>query len=277
MSPFRILVVDDEELARERLRVLLAKYADGAAHIPSLSGALSLDVDFACDGIEAIEKIRQCEPQVVVLDIQMPEVSGFDVLLQFPERRFEVVFQTAFSEFALKAFDVAAVDYLLKPFPPERLYQALNRALSRVVSAPQGPLTAPTPTAPESLSAERTLVEALRSQRVHLENIAVRAGTRVRMVPVSEVHYFLSEDHVTTLFTEEFSFACDPSLSALEERLDPHLFLRIHRNAIVNLREVASFTLESNATLTLKSGVTLKVSRERKKDLRALLDEDPSF
>ena len=118
-------------------------------------------------------------------------------------------------------------------------------------------------------------METLRSQRVHLENIAVRAGTRVRMVPVNEVHYFLSEDHITTLFTEELSFACAPSLSALEERLDPHLFLRIHRNAIVNLREVASFTLESNATLTLKSGVTLKVSRERKKDLRALLDEDP--
>jgi len=254
----RVLVVDDEDLARERLVLLLQKFAERRA----LSGTTgpTLEIEEARDGVEAVEKIREREPDLVFLDIQMPEISGFDVLLQFPDRRFEVIFQTAYSEFALKAFEVAAADYLLKPFPPERFEQALTRALERLGENVDRPV---------DNSVDKSFASAL----VHLEHVAVRVGSRVKMIPVEEIQYFLSEDHMTQLFTKETSYACDPSLSALEERLDPRHFLRVHRNAIVNRREVASFTLETNATLTLKSGVTLKVSRERKKDLKALLGE----
>jgi two-component system LytT family response regulator len=265
--------VDDEELARERLRLLVGKYAE-----TRLGGANALRVEEAVDGIDAIERIRTLTPDVVLLDIQMPEVGGFDVLFQFPQRTFEIVFQTAYGEYALKAFEVAAVDYLLKPFTPERLYEALDRALARCAArratGSAGAAGAPgAPGASDELGPDSALVASLREQRIHLDHLAVRVGSRVRMVPVNEIQYFLSEDHVTTLFTRDTSYACDPSLSALEERLDPRGFLRIHRNAIVNLREISSFTLESNASLTLRSGVTLKVSRERKKELKALIGD----
>jgi two-component system, LytTR family, response regulator len=257
VTDIKILIADDEELARQRLKLLIDKA------VVTLN--VSVTCVFAEDGASAIEMIHSEQPNIVFLDVQMPEVDGINVALNFPQRDFSLIFQTAHADYAIKAFEMSATDYLLKPYSSDRLLQALKKALNeqqnlRVNSKETG----------EKLIAD-PLASALSSENIFLEHIAVKAGSRIRFVPVEEIKYFLSTDHMTQLFTAETDFACDPSLGTLEERLPPKEFLRIHRNAIVRLKEIVTFQQEGNATVTLKSGVELKVSRERKKILKDVM------
>lgn len=239
--PIKVMVADDEPLARLRIRNYLEQ------HHPEF------EVIDAKDGLAALEGITSQKPDIVLLDIEMPILSGFDVLDQVSPRTFQVVFQTAYDEFAVKAFDANACDYLLKPFSDERLARALQKAL--------GQKAQPDP-------AVSRLLDHLALEGHYLRRLAFRVGPRMRLVDVTEVDYFLSEQHATRAFLPQIDFVYDQSLTYLESRLDPKMFQRIHRNAIVKLAAIA--TLGAN-DLVLKNGVHLSVSRERRKHLRANL------
>lgn len=232
MTSFRqVLIVDDEELARLRIRRYFeAKRPD-------------LEIREAKDGVDGLQAIRERAPDLLFLDIEMPGLSGFDLLRQLESRPFAVIFQTAFDQFAIRAFDENAVDYLLKPFTDQRLEQALAKAKV-------DPLPKISP----------ALIEAGR----YLERFVVTAGARTRVIDADEVLYFLSERHVTRIMMDGIDFAYDQSLTHLEQHLDPRRFVRIHRNSIVALRAVAHVERGTNAKVKLKSGQVLAVSRERK-------------
>lgn len=244
----KVLIVDDEELARLRIKSYLAR-----TH-PTFA------VQEAEDGVDALVKIGAWEPDLVLLDIEMPGLGGFDMLRQLPDPPFQVVFQTAYDQFAVKAFDANACDYLLKPFTDERLEKALAKAVARVRKSE-----------PATIAPLAGLDRALLADGRYLERFVVAVGSRSKVIEASEVHYFLSESHVTRIMLDKIDFAYDHSLTYLEEHLDPERFLRVHRNVIVALGAVASVQRGDRAAVTLKSGQELAVSRERKSALLAAL------
>lgn len=240
----RVLIVDDEELARIRLTRYL-----GQKH-PAFT------VETAEDGFEALEKIPEFKPDLVFLDIEMPELSGFDVLMALEKRPFRVIFQTAYDEFAVRAFEQNACDYILKPFTDERLAQSLAKAGA---PPPGDPLAG--------------LERALNAAKVYMTKIVIKAGSRSRLIDHRDVLGFLSEDHATKVVLPTIEYAYDHSLTFLEERLDPRVFLRIHRNGIVNLHAIKGTETSGKRTaVTLSNGLEVAVSRERKKALAAALE-----
>ena len=168
-EPARILIVDDEELARQRV----------ARYVRSAEGAFV--VEEADSGVAAVDAIRAFRPDVVFLDVDMPGMTGLEVLGQFEERPFKVIFATAYDEFAVRAFEEQACDYLLKPFTAERLHEALSRALARA----------------DGEQRLRALEERLGGR---LRRFAVKQGTRTRAVEEEEVACFVSRDHVTCVY-----------------------------------------------------------------------------
>ena len=242
----KILIVDDEELARRRIRVTLEKQSDH-----------EWEVLEAVDGVDALEKIPSFDPDVLFLDIQMPELTGFDVLRHAGPLRAKVVFQTAYDEFAVRAFEVNACDYLLKPFTDDRLRSALDRALGAGAS---GAVVAP------------KLDAHFQAQRSFQDRFVIKIGAKRKMLTETDIDYFVSVEHVTHAVAHGVEYAYDQSLTQLQERLDPARYARIHRNCLVKLTAIASFTGGPEATVLLKSGARLKASREGARLLKRLLD-----
>jgi two-component system LytT family response regulator len=247
----RILIVDDEETARQGIRSLIARRVPAAAAVDA-----ALEVHEAKNGVEALQLIADLRPAVVFLDVEMPVMSGFDVLMQTEARDFQVIFQTAHGEFALRAFEENACDYLLKPFTDERFYKALDRALDAGAGS--------------SAALER-LDAYLRSEKRFLKHLVFRAGLRAKVVPVAEILYLLSEDHATTAYMDDGDFVHASSLEALEAKLDPEVFLRIHRNALVNREAIKSVKSGAPMAVTMRDGRVLVVAKERRARLRPLL------
>jgi two-component system LytT family response regulator len=242
-EPARILIVDDEELARQRV----ARYVRAADE--------TLVVAEADSGISAVEAIRAFRPDVVFLDVDMPGMTGLEVLGQFEERPFKVIFATAYDEFAVRAFEEQAVDYLLKPFTAERLREALGRALSRAGDE-------------ERLRA----LEARLGGR--LRRLVVKQGARLRAVEEEEISCFVSRDHVTCVyFGDGREGVVDLSLARLEERLDADRFVRLHRHSLVRAAAVAAIVTDRDGHLwaELSNGMRVAVSRSRRREARALI------
>jgi two-component system, LytTR family, response regulator len=229
------MIIDDERLARLRIRNYLQE------HHPDF------ELREACDGYEALETIPHFQPEIIFLDVEMPELSGFDVLCQIENPFFQVIFETAYDQFALRAFEVNACDYLLKPFSDDRLQNALARALRRDQGEAQ----------------LKRLESHLREQGKYLEKLVVKIGNRSKLLECRNIRYFLSEEHSTRVFLETVNYDYDYSLNFLEERLDPNRFIRIHRNCIVRLEEISSFSQKTNMSVTLRDGTILKVARNR--------------
>ena len=242
-EPARILIVDDEELARQRV----------ARYVRSAEGAFV--VEEADSGVAAVDAIRAFRPDVVFLDVDMPGMTGLEVLGQFEERPFKVIFATAYDEFAVRAFEEQACDYLLKPFTAERLHEALSRALARA----------------DGEQRLRALEERLGGR---LRRFAVKQGTRTRAVEEEEVACFVSRDHVTCVyFGDGREGVVDLSLSRLEERLDAERFVRLHRHSIVRAAAVTALATDRDGRLwaELSNGMRVAVSRARRREAKALL------
>ena len=252
----RVLVVDDEQPARRRLIDLIARRPD-----LELAGT-------SADGREAIEAILTGDPDLVLLDVQMPELTGLDVVRTIgAERMPPIIFVTAHDRYALRAFELAAVDYLLKPFDDARFDQAASRA--------------------HELIRLRTTDE-LRTQLVHLlaatdgkphapspfvERLAVRERKEIRIVAVSEIDYITASGPYAELHVAGEALLHRERMQSLEEVLDPARFCRIHRSAIVNLARIAAIepVPSGDSSLRLCSGTVLRVSRARLAELNSRL------
>lgn len=246
----RVLIVDDEPAARRRLNIMLEE----------------LDVEVvgeAANGVEALERVHERSPDVLLLDIAMPEVDGFDVAQHLTEPRPLIIFQTAYDEYALKAFEHEALDYVVKPVTLDRLRQALARARARLEATSRPALTM------ELLDRIRAAVGgAPRRPR-----LLVRDGAGRLLVPYREILKFAADEGTVQAHTSAGVYATDYTLAELESRTGGG-FLRVNRGELVNLEHVAR--IESNgdgsATIVLTDGSRVHVSRRRASDVRRSLE-----
>jgi two-component system LytT family response regulator len=231
----RIVIVDDEPLAIQRIEDLLAR----EEHVTI--------VGTASDGDEALALIREKRPDLVFLDVKMPAKTGLEVAEMLGEEMPVTIFTTAYDRFALKAFDVAAVDYLVKPFDDDRFLQALRRARKAVEAAPR------------------------RSE--FIDRISVESRGQVRVVPVAIIDYITASGPYAELHVGDRTFAVRERMQTLEEKLDPALFFRIHRSAIVRLDRIDTLRHAAGGdyAVRLKNGTELSVSRGRRDELEAKL------
>ncbi|MGA8810364.1 MAG: response regulator [Thermoanaerobaculia bacterium] len=256
-KPIRVLIADDEALARDRIADLLAHEAN------------VLIAGTASTGLEAIEAIRTLNPDLVFLDVQMPGRTGLEVVDDIgAEKMPATIFVTAFDKFALNAFDRAAVDYLVKPFDDDRFAQAFRRArkmieleevqevTQRLLSLLHQPPTEPT--APK---------------HDYLERISVESRGQVRVVPVEKVDYITADGPYAELHVGDRVFAIRERMQTLEERLDPAIFFRIHRSAIVRLDRIDTLLRHPGGDygVRLKNGTELSLSRGRRDELEEKL------
>ena len=257
----RVLVVDDEPLARMRIEDLLS-HVEGA----ELAGT-------AANGVEAVERIRALRPDVVFLDVQMPGKTGIEVVREIgPDAMPVTIFVTAFDQFAVQAFDVAAVDYLVKPFDDERFEAAFARARQRLALEGLGALR-------ERLLAVLQDPAAAPAQppgsaaAAYLERIAVEMRGKVKSVPVDQIDYIVASGPYAELHVGDRRYLIREAMQTLEERLDPSRFMRVHRSMIVRLDLIE--TLHRGAggdyEVQLKNGARVKVSRSRREALERWL------
>lgn len=249
MSALRVMLVDDEAPARALMREYLA--ADPGVSI----------VAECANGFEAVKAIAEHRPDLVFLDVQMPKLDGFEVLelLDDPPA---VVFCTAYDEFALRAFEVHAVDYLLKPFGRERLAEALVRVRERQAAREAGGAAAAAD--PAKLAADAREPGRL------LERIVIRDGAQVHVVPVERIEAIEAQDDYAAIHTRERTWLKHQALATLETQLDPGRFIRVHRSFIVNVECIARLELmaKDNRVALLHGGREVPVSRSGYQRLR---------
>ncbi|MCP4664496.1 MAG: response regulator transcription factor [bacterium] len=248
------IIVDDEPLAREKLRGFLESESD-------------IEVIAECrDGAEALITIEQEKPDLVFLDVQMPELDGFEVLDNLDRTHLPtVIFVTAYDQYALKAFEVHAVDYLLKPFDRERFREALNRARieleRRQVSGMKRHLEA--------------LLEDIESRRSkYPERLVVKTSGRVVFLKVAEIDWVDAAGNYVKLHTGNESLLLRETMGRIEERLDPRQFLRIHRSTIVNIEGIRELQQQFHGdyVVILKTGQRLTLSRSYRDKIQELLE-----
>ena len=237
----RVLIADDEAPARSRLRQMLAASAD-----LEIAGE-------AESGTQTMELVAELKPDVVLLDIQMPGSTGIDVAACLPEPRPHIIFCTAYEQHAVDAFELHAVDYLLKPISRARLAQALERVRGLSAGGHE----------PAALD------RAIRSQWPSPARFLVRSGAHYLVVGESKVIYFASEDGLTRLVADGAQYWMDPTINDLEQRLDPRRFFRISRASLIALNAVTEvFPMPGGSgEVLLKNGQRLEVSRRRFRDL----------
>jgi len=238
MNTLRAIIADDEELARRILREYLASEPD-------------IEIVAECpNGFEAVKAVNDLKPDLLFLDVQMPKLDGFEVL-ELVDSAVAVVFVTAYDQYAMRAFDAAAVDYLLKPFTTERFRASLDRVRGRFSAA----------AAPPQLP--RDLKLASRAPEEYLERLVVKDGPRVHVIPVGKLDYAEAQDDYVALRSEGKSWLKQQTISGLETALDPRRFLRVHRSFLVNMERIAR--LEPNTKDTwlaiLRDGTKIPMSR----------------
>lgn len=246
----RVLIVDDEPLARDTARIVLTSDPD-------------IEIAGACSGIDAAAQIAQTKPDLVFLDVQMPGVDGFDVIAQVGLAAMPpIVFVTAYDQYAVRAFDVHAIDYVLKPYDDRRLLAALSRAKQRIA---------------ERQSSTATLSEVLADHPRTLHRFAVRERDRVMFVDATDVDALEAADDYVELHVGDTVHLMRERLGDLEARLDPAQFARIHRSTIVNLARVRELhpLVRGDALVVLEGGATFRLSRSRRDEFERRLSDSP--
>jgi two-component system LytT family response regulator len=238
MKTLRAIIADDEELARRILREYLTCESD-------------IEIVQECaNGFEAVKAVNELRPDVLFLDVQMPKLDGFEVL-ELLDASVAVVFVTAFDQYAMRAFDAAAIDYLLKPFTAERFRASLDRVRARFNgTAPQAPL-------PKDLKA------AARAPGEYLERLVVKDGPHVHVIAAAKLDYAEAQDDYVALRSEGKTWLRQQTISSLEMALDPRRFLRVHRSFLVNLDRITRVDPNTKDTWSavLRDGSKIPVSR----------------
>ena len=248
-ATIRAIIVDDEQLARHVVRQLLAEHQE-------------ITVVAECaNGIEAVKAVAEHQPSLIFLDVQMPKLTGFDVL-ELINTDAAVIFTTAFDQYAMRAFEVHAVDYLLKPIGRDRFETALTHAKTRLEKQSPNPR-------PEELSA------AARPPQQFLERLVVKDGTKVTIIPTTKLDYAEAQDDYVALASAGKKHLKQQTIASLEACLDPKSFVRIHRSYIVNLERVTRIEPygKDSKIAMLSDGTRLPVSRSGYAKLQELLDQ----
>ena len=254
MSRVRVVVVDDEPLARRRILRLLKEQQRDAVEV----------VAVCADGEQAVVAIREACPDLVFLDVQMPGVDGFQVLERLEGNLPSVIFVTAHDQYALRAFEVHALDYLLKPFDPERFRRAFERGRSQLERRTAGQSQRIVALLEEMAAERRALEERVAETRPkYLEWVMVRGREKIEFVRTEGVDWIEAEGNYVRLHAGRESYLIREKISTLEERLDPAHFLRVHRSTMVNLNRVGELRPlpSGDCVMLLKDGTELKLSR----------------
>lgn len=243
--PIRALLVDDEELARRGLRVRLERAGDIAI------------VGECANGRDAITAIGRLDPDLVFLDVQMPELSGFDVIDAIGTARVPyVIFVTAYDQYAVRAFEIHAVDYLLKPFTAERLRSAVQRVRDHA-----------------ALVGLKTNTALNQEGSTYTTRMVFKSRGRILFLPVDEIRWIAAEENYVRICAGNESHLLRDTMARLETRLDPNVFLRVHRSSIVNLHYVKEVKNQSDgeSLVVLKSGEQVAMSRSYRARIYKLL------
>lgn len=227
----RTLIVDDEPLARDSIRVLLERDPE-------------IEIVGECSGVDAAALVARKRPHIMFLDVQMPEVDGFDLLGRIGEQAVPaVVFVTAYDEFAIKAFEVEALDYLLKPFDDARFARTLQRAKQRALAPPA-------------------------KSEGYRQRFLVRVRERIVIVNAGDVDWIEAADYYVTMHAGGHQYLLREPLADLQKALDPAVFFRVHRSAIVNLARIREIhpMFHGDSVLVLDDGSQVKLSRSRRED-----------
>jgi two-component system, LytTR family, response regulator len=238
----KTLIVEDDPLARKRIESLLQQDP-------------KIEIVGRCkDGEEAVAAISGQKPDLVFLDIQLPKIDGFEVLKMIDPKHFpQIIFATAFDQYALKAFDYHAIDYLLKPFDDQRFYKAVTAAKERILRDDS-----------ENISDRvQALLNYVKRDEVFLKRILIKTDNRIRIIPVEDIHWFEADGYNIKIFTQTESFKLRQTMKEMEEKLDPEIFLRIHRSYIINMdfiKEIQEW-FRGDYLVILKSGKKLTISK----------------
>jgi len=243
----RVILVDDESLARKLVRKYLEEFSDFEI------------VDECADGFEAAKSIAQYKPDLIFLDIQMPKLDGFE-LLELLDPRPCVIFTTAFDEYALKAFESSAVDYLLKPFGKERFNKAINNFRDRFASTIHQIST-------------KTLIEEVQNAASELDRIAVKSGNEIRILQLKDIRYLEAHDDYVKIFTHADMFLKKQTLTYYENHLPEKQFVRIHRSVILNIEDILRIEQaeKDGHWIILKDLSRLSLSRSGYQKLKGVL------
>jgi two-component system LytT family response regulator len=247
METIRALIIDDEQLARE----LIKNYLNHHSGIQLIG---------ECEnGFEGARVIAELKPDLVFLDIQMPKLNGFE-MLELIDDPPEIIFITAHNDFAIRAFEMNAVDYLLKPYSKERLLAAVQKATEKILSG-----------AGDIKKINQLIQQPLAGK---LERIVVKTGTKIKVIPIDKIMYFEAQDDYIMIYTDEGKHLKLGTMKYYEDHLDESKFIRIHRSYIVRIDQVVQLEpyAKDNYILKLKNGTALKVSRSGLKMLKDSLN-----
>ncbi|OGU54193.1 MAG: hypothetical protein A2V66_11640 [Ignavibacteria bacterium RBG_13_36_8] len=254
-SKIKIIIVDDERLARIRIRRLLQDDPD-------------LEIAAECaSGKEAVQKINEYRPDIVFLDIQMPELNGFEVLEQIELAPFPlIIFVTAYDKYAIKAFDIHAIDYLLKPFEDERFYEALQIAKERFGSAKQNSL---------SQKIFSLLEETGKIKNTFIERLMVKTEGRIFFIKTKDIIRIKASGKYLDVSTDTKSHLIRMAMNEIEAKLDPEHFVRIHRSSIININHIKEiqYWYKTEYIFILTNGEKLKSSNSYRKNLTRVLNK----
>lgn len=263
-KPIRALIVDDEPLARGTLRLLLNE--DAEVEIVAEAGS----------GAEAVALISKHSPDLLFLDIQMPGMNGFDVLEKIDTTSIPaIIFVTAFDQYALRAFEVHALDYLLKPFDDARFEKALRQAKAQITEREINKLSQKLFALLEDRDELHMEPRAIDRSK-YLTRLMIKSASRIFFLKVEEIDWIGAEDYYVKLHFGRKSHLLRETMNELEAKLDPDKFLRIHRSSIVNLDRVKEMHAHFNGdyVVILHDGTELKLSRSRREQLQSLLKND---
>lgn len=243
----KAVIIDDENLARELIKAYLKKF-DQVEVIAECS-----------DGFQGLKAIQQHNPDLIFLDIQMPKITGFE-MLELIENPPVVIFSTAFDQYAIKAFELNATDYLLKPYSEARFEEAVKKALAKIGQK-------------ESNQKELEGLKETRSEQESLDRIVVKTGNKIQILALNQVHHFEAQDDYVAIHSDQGKFLKLMRMKALENGLPTGDFVRIHRSHIVNVKHIEKLELyeKDSYILYLKNGQQLPVSRSGHGRLKEVL------
>lgn len=249
-NKIKALVIDDEKLARDIVKTYLTKHP-------------SVELAGECtNGFDAIKMINELSPDLIFLDIQMPKLTGFE-MLEILENPPVIIFTTAFDQYAIKAFEVNATDYLLKPFSEERFAEAILRATKQIENKN------------DNTKQIDGLLKHIENREEYLERVVVKIGQKISIIPVNDIKYIEAQDDYVMIYSDNGNFLKQKTMKYFEQNLDPAAFLRIHRSYIVNInniKQIELFEKESYFAL-MNDGKKLPVSKSGYQELKLIFDK----